>query len=91
MLALATPALFAIPLLRIVQRGRSDIVRGSSDGIVLASLVLTAMTAFGLARESVSTLPLAIIAVAGFTAVATGRLPPMIAVLLAALGAVLLD
>jgi chromate transporter len=91
MLALATPALFAIPLLRIVQRGRSDIVRGSSDGIVLASLVLTAMTAFGLARESVSTLPLAIIAVAGFTAVATGRLPSMIAVLLAALGAVLLD
>lgn len=91
MLALATPALLAIPLLRVVQRGKSDIVRGASDGIVLASCVLMVTAAVGLAPEAAPTLPLSMITVAAFAALATARVPPLVVVAAAALATLLLD
>jgi chromate transporter len=84
MLALATPALLAIPILRIVRRGSARTVRNASSGIVIASSVLMLTTGARLAPQATPSLPFMAVAVAGFIALATGRVPPAIVVVVAA-------
>ena len=55
-LALATPALLAIPIARAVRRHRDSQVRGACSGIVIASCVLMATTSARLAPEAARTL-----------------------------------
>ena len=51
-LALASPAILAIPIARAVRRHRDSQVRGGSAGIVIASCVLMATTSVRLVPEA---------------------------------------
>lgn len=83
-LALATPAILAIPIARAVRRHRDAQVRGASAAIVIASCVLMAMTSVTLAPAATPTTPLFALAVVGFIVLASGRVPPVVVVLLSA-------
>ena len=54
-LALATPAILAIPIARAVRRHRDSQVRGASAAIVIASCVLMATTSVTLASDAAPT------------------------------------
>jgi len=82
-LALATPAILAVPLLGIVRRGRTDVVAGAARGIVIGASVLTLATALGLGATAVTTAPLALVGVAALGLVAATRVAPLWIVLLA--------
>ena len=83
-LALASPALLAIPIARAVRRHRDSWVRGACAAIVIASCVLMAITSVPLAKSAAPSVPFVALAVVGFTAIATGRVPPVVVILLAA-------
>lgn len=83
-LALASPALLAIPIVRAVRRHRDDSVRGAYAAIVIASCALMAITSGRLAPEAAPTIPFAGLAVIGFVALASGRVPPVIVILASA-------
>lgn len=83
-LALATPAILVIPIARVVRRHRDSHVRGASAAIVIASCVLMAITVATLAAEAAPTGPLAALAAVGFIALASGRVPPVVVILLSA-------
>ncbi len=85
MLALATPAALAVPILRAVQRGRSAEIRGGSSGIVIVSCVLMMTSAFRLAPQAIPTPAFAIVATAGFVALAATRVPPVVVIAASAL------
>jgi chromate transporter len=89
MAALATPALLALPLITIVRRGRADLVRGASSGIVLASGVLMVLAALRLAPTAISSPGLMLLAGAAFVLLATEKTSPLVAVAIAAAGALL--
>jgi chromate transporter len=84
-LALATPALLAVPLLGLARRGRADRVAGAAFGIVIAASILTVFTALGLAASAIPTLRAAAIGGLALLLVAGTRLAPMWVVLLAGL------
>lgn len=86
MLALATPALLALPIASLIRRGGADTVRGVSAGILIGSSVLILVTAVRLAGDAIPNRWLATIAIAAVAALATGRVPPLLVVF----GAVLL-
>lgn len=81
-LALATPALLAVPLLGLSRRGRADRVAGAAFGIVVAASLLTIVTATGLAGSAISSVTLAAIGILALIVVTTG-VAPMWVVLLA--------
>ena len=83
MLALATPAVLAVPLLGAVRRGRADVVTGAARGIVIAASALTLGTAAGLGGVAITTLPLAVVGLAALGLVGATRLAPLWIVLLA--------
>ena len=83
MLALATPAALAVPLLGAVRRGRADVVTGAARGIVIAASALTLGTALDLGRVAVTSLPLAVLGVAALGLVGATRVAPLWIVLLA--------
>ena len=83
MLALATPAVLAVPLLGAVRRGRADVVTGAARGIVIAASALTLGTAAGLGGVAITTLPLAMVGLAALGLVGATRLAPLWIVLLA--------
>ncbi len=83
MLALATPALLAVPVLRALRLGRTDMVAGAARGIVIAASVLTLWTAIGLAGTAIATGRLAAIGVGALGLVAATRVAPLWIVLLA--------
>ena len=83
-LALATPAILAVPIARAVRRHRDSRVRGASAAIVIASCVLMATTSVTLAPDAAPTTPLMALAVVGFIALASGRVPPVVVVLASA-------
>jgi chromate transporter len=83
-LALATPAILAIPIARAVRRHRDSQVRGACAAIVIASCVLMATTGVRLAPEAAPNLPFALLAAAAFVALATDRVPPAIVILVSA-------
>jgi chromate transporter len=76
-LALATPALLAIPIAWLVRQGGAARIRGACDGIVIVSCVLMLSAAIGLAPEAAPTPPLVVISIAGFVVLTTTRLPPI--------------
>ena len=77
MLALATPALFAVPILRIVERGRASRIRGACSGIVIVSCMLMLATGLRLAPVAAPTVPLGVVTVVGFSVLAATRIPPV--------------
>ena len=83
-LALATPAILAIPIARAVRRQRDAHVRGASAAVVIASCVLMATTFVTLAPEAAPTMPLAGLVALGFIALASDRVPPIVVVLASA-------
>ena len=83
-LALASPALLAIPIVRAVRRHRDDRVRGACAAIVIAPCGLMAITSARLAPEAAPTIPFAGLAVIGFVALASGRVPPVVVILASA-------
>lgn len=82
-LALSTPALLAVPLLRLVQRGRTSTVSNAAVAIVVAACVLTLATTIGLTQSAVTSLPLAGIGLASLALVAGTRMAPLWVVVLA--------
>lgn len=83
-LALASPALLAIPIVRAVRRHRDAEVRGACAAIVIASCVLMATTSVRLVPEAVPTIPFVGLAIIGFVALASGRVPPVVVILFSA-------
>lgn len=83
-LALASPALLAVPIVRLVRRHRAAPVRGACAAIVLASCVLMAATSTRLAVDALPTWPLTALALGGFVALATARVPPVVIILASA-------
>ena len=79
--ALSTPALLAVPILAAVRRGRAKGLRGACAGIVIVSCVLLLVTARPLAPAAVPSLPLIVLAVVDFIALATNRIPPLFVIL----------
>jgi chromate transporter len=89
-LALATPALLAVPIFRAVQRGQATEIRAGSTGVVIVSCVLMMTSAFRLAPQAIPSPAFAILAAAGFVMLAVTRLPPIAVIAVsAALGLVL--
>ena len=80
-LALATPAILALPIARAVRRHRDSPVRGACSAIVIASCMLMATTSLRLAPEAAPNPHLALLAGAGFIALASGRVPPALVIL----------
>lgn len=83
-LALASPAILAIPIARAVRRHRDPPVRGACAAIVIASCVLMATTSVRLAPEAAPNLQFAVLAAVGFLALASGRVPPVIVIVVSA-------
>ena len=81
---LASPALLAIPIARAVRRHRDSQVRGACAAIVIASCALMATTSVRLAPEAAPSLQFALLAGAGFIALISGRVPPVIVILVSA-------
>ena len=84
-LALASPAIVAIPIARAVRRHRDSQVRGACAAIVIASCVLMATTSVQLAPEAAPSLQFAVLAATGFITLASGRVPPVVVILASAL------
>lgn len=84
-LALATPAILAIPIARAVRRHRDSQVRGACAAIVIVSCVLMATTSVRLAPEAAPSLSFALLAATGIIALASGRVPPVVVILASAL------
>ena len=80
-LALATPAILAIPIARAVRRHRDSQVRGACAAIVIASCVLMATTSVRLAPKAAPNPLFAILVGAAFVALASGRVPPALVIL----------
>ncbi len=76
-LALATPALLAIPLLGALKVGRTESVAGAARGIVIAASVLTLGTTFGLAESAVPDVTRAGIAVIALAVTAATQISPI--------------
>lgn len=84
-MALVSPALLALPLVRLVRRHRAAPVRGACAAIVLASCVLMAATSAWLAADALTSQPLVVLAFAAFAVLATERVPPVVIILASAL------
>jgi chromate transporter len=83
-LALASPALLAIPIARAVRHHQDSQVRGACGAIVIASCVLMATTSVRLAPEAAPSPHFAMVAAIGFIALASGRVPPVVVILASA-------
>ena len=90
MLALASPAMLAIPISRLVRRGRAHEIRGASSGIVIASCVLMFTTAMRLAPEATPDAAFMLLAGAGFVTLAMTPVAPVFVIGLSALAGVLI-
>ncbi len=84
MLALATPALLAVPVLYAVKRGRAAAIRGGTTGVIIVSCVLIISAGLSLAPQAVPTPAFLALAGAGILALATTRIPPVLVVALSA-------
>lgn len=80
-LALASPAILAVPISRAVRRGRATEIRGATSGIVIASCVLMITTAMQMLPEATPSPALAVLAIAALAVLATTRVPPVFVIL----------
>ena len=79
-----SPAILVIPIAGAVRRHRDSQVRGACAAIVIASCVLMATTSVRVAPEAAPSLRFALLAGAGFIALMSGRVPPVIVILASA-------
>ena len=89
-LALASPAVLAVPIARAVRTGRAAELRGSCNGIVIASCALMIVTGRRLAPEAVPSVSLIILAASAFAVLATIRVPPIAVIAASAVAGLLL-
>jgi chromate transporter len=82
MLALATPAILAVPILHTVQRGKAAEIRGACSGIVIVSCMLMLTTSLKLAPEAAPTAALGALTAAGFGLLAATGVPPVLVIVL---------
>lgn len=80
-LALASPAILAVPISRAVRRGRATEIRGATSGIVIASCVLMITTAMQMLPEAAPSPALVVLAIAALAVLATTRVPPVFVIL----------
>ncbi|MBY0497565.1 MAG: chromate transporter [Cyanobacteria bacterium] len=83
-LVVASPAIMALPIAYAVRRRRTAAIRGACSGIVIGSCVLMITTAVQLAPEAAPSSALMVLAALAFGALATTRVPPVVAVVLCA-------
>ena len=83
-LALATPAILAVPIAAAVRRGRSREIRGACAGIVIASCILMGKASAQLTSEAVPSLPHVVLALAALGVLALSRIPPVVVIIAAA-------
>jgi chromate transport protein ChrA len=88
-LALATPALLAIPIARLVLRGRSAPLEGACSGVINASCALMTATGLRLAPQASPTLVHAGILVAGTVVMMLTEIAPIWLILVSALVGIL--
>jgi chromate transporter len=88
--ALATPAIFAIPILRASMRGRMETVGSASAAVIVAASALMIIAAARLIPTATPTMPLALIALLSLGSLATGRVAPVYVVLASGLLGLLL-
>ena len=81
-LALATPAILAIPILLASRRGRTEHIQAAGGAIVIASSALMLLAAVQLAATAIPTVPLSLITLIGLIALASGRISPLYVVIL---------
>ena len=81
-LALAIPAILAIPILLASRRGRTEHIQAGGAAIVIASSALMLLAAVQLAPTAIPTLRLSLIALVGLIALASGRISPLYVVIL---------
>lgn len=83
-LSLATPALLAIPISRLVLRGRAAELRGACSGIVIVSCALMLAAGLRLSPQATPTLGYAVIASAGFILLTLTKVKPLWVILVSA-------
>ena len=88
--ALASPAILAVPVARAVRRGRAAELRGACSGIVIASCALMIVTGLRLAPAAVPGVSLVILAATAFVILATTRIPPIAVITASAIAGLLL-
>lgn len=76
-LSLATPAFLAIPISRLVLRGRAAELRGACSGIVIASCALMVAAGLRLLPAATPTTPYLVIVVVGALTLALTSLKPV--------------
>ena len=79
-----TPALLAIPISRLVLRGRSAALQGACSGIVIASCALMWATGLRLVPQATPSLTYLVIVVVGAAVVALTAIKPVWVILVAA-------
>lgn len=89
-LALASPAVLAVPIARVVRTGRAAELRGACSGIVIASCALMIETSLRLAPEAVPGAWLVVLAATAFVILATTRIPPIAVIAASAIAGLLL-
>jgi chromate transporter len=77
LLALATPAVLAIPISGLVLRGNAGVLQGACSGIVIASCGLMVVTGLRLAPQAALTPWHAVVIVAGVLALAITTVKPI--------------
>lgn len=86
-LALASPAILALPIAQVVRRGSDSHLRGAYKAIVITSCVLIMTTGGRLASEAAPSLSLMFLAGVAFIVLSRTRVPP-IALIFACAGVV---
>ena len=76
-LALAAPAFLAIPIARLVLRGRSGVLKGACSGIVIASCALMLATGLRLAPQATPTPLFGVLIAGGASVLALTTIKPV--------------
>jgi chromate transporter len=76
-LALAAPAFLAIPIARLVLRGKSGVLKGVCSGIVIASCALMLAAGLRLAQQAATAVTLGAIVVVGALVLALTNVKPV--------------
>jgi len=83
-LALASPAVLAVPIARGVRRGRASDIRGASSGIVIAACILMVTTEVQLVPTAMPNTTFALIGASALFALAVIRVPSLFVLLASA-------
>ena len=84
-IALATPALLAIPIARLVLRGRSALLEGACSGVIVGSCALITATGLRLAPQASPTLVHAGIVMVGIASIVLTDVKPIWIIIVSAI------